>query len=261
MTAHLVAFDTRAEVGLRKARSVSYNVDPERGGVALHYGGPAARVDGHDECRRLWRGWQAYHMDDNGWADVAYTLGVCDHGHVLAGRGYGVRTAAQGTNDGNQRFLAVCWLGGEGERPTDLALDAIEWAVGELRRQGAGMAVRPHRAFHSTSCPGGTLVQLAQELDGRQVTTGPVTPPAPPTTGTTTAGGYAMPATVRPGDEGRQVSKLQGLLRAHGHKIAQDGDYKAGGETERAVRAHQRAWGIGVDGLVGPETWRTLIEG
>jgi len=93
-------------------------------------------------------------MENNGWADVAYNIAVCPHGIVLAGRGYGVRSAAQGTNDGNNRFMAVFYMYGEGETPTKEMLEAGAWCVWSFRKQGAGREVRPHSYFKSTSCPG-----------------------------------------------------------------------------------------------------------
>lgn len=154
-------FLSRADIGLRSPRSVSHNITPENGGVAGHYAGPAQNVDGHDDCLRLWRGYQVYHMDTHGWVDIAYTLGVCDHGYILAGRGAGVRTAANGTNIGNQNYYAVCWIGGKGETPTQDAVDAFWAAVRMLREQGeAGNKVVRHSYFKSTSCPGnlGTVI-------------------------------------------------------------------------------------------------------
>lgn len=162
-------FLSRSDIGLRSPRSVSHNITPENGGVAGHYAGPAQNVDSHSDCLRLWRGYQAYHMDTHGWVDIAYTLGVCDHGYILAGRGAGVRTAANGTNTGNQNYYAVCWIGGQGETPTQDAVDAFWAAVSMLRSQGnAGGKVVRHSYFKSTSCPGnlGTVIdQGPQEED------------------------------------------------------------------------------------------------
>jgi hypothetical protein len=138
-------------------------------------------VRSHRDCLKVWRGWQTFHMDGHGWADIAYTLGVCQHGWVLAGRGAGVRTAAQGTNAGNDDYYAVVWLGGDGQVPSAAAVDGITWAVRELRLHGdAGLRVRPHRSFHPTECPGDRLTLVAAALDRQRIpSAGPVLPPAP----------------------------------------------------------------------------------
>lgn len=176
MTARIAGFVTRAEAGLRKPKSISRNISPGDGGVALHYGGPAQRLHNHADCVTRWRQWQDFHMDSRGWADIAYTMGVCQHGFVFAGRGAGIRTAANGTNYGNQNFYAVCWLGGEGQTPTQLALDAFEWAVLNLRKTGAGRAVRPHQFFKGTACPGGHLVAHAGRLHNTDIGSNVPTP-------------------------------------------------------------------------------------
>ena len=150
-------FDSRADCGLRAPKSISRNVDASRGGVAKHYNGPATRLtkaSPHTACRSFWRGVQSHHMDGNGWADVAYTLAVCHHGIVLAGRGVSIRTAAQGTVIGNDRYYAIFHMVGGDERPSVEMLEASAWCVRELRRLGAGREVRPHWFFRPTSCPG-----------------------------------------------------------------------------------------------------------
>lgn len=175
MTAQIAGFVTRAQAGLRSPRSVSRNIDPERGGVGVHYGGPRQaaaepRAD-HALCTRTWRAWQAYHMDTHGWSDIAYTGGFCNHGFAYAGRGVGIRTAANGTNSGNQYFYAATWIGGEGQTPTAQALDAADWWITTLRSGGAGSLVKPHRWFKSTGCPGDPLVGYAGTRDNRPIPT------------------------------------------------------------------------------------------
>ncbi len=55
-----------------------------------------------------------------------------------------------------------------------------------------------------------------------------------------------------------QVMALQYLLRNRGfYKAKIDGNF--GDTTEKAVRAFQRAKGLKVDGVVGPQTWTPLV--
>lgn len=63
---------------------------------------------------------------------------------------------------------------------------------------------------------------------------------------------------IRQGDSGPLVSYLQCLLRIEWRyqKVAVDGQF--GEITRAAVIAHQKDCEIGVDGIVGPETWRHL---
>jgi lysozyme len=64
--------------------------------------------------------------------------------------------------------------------------------------------------------------------------------------------------TLRNGSTGEAVAHLQCLLRNvwdYGN-VAVDGQF--GPVTESAVITHQRDCHIGVDGVVGPDTWRHL---
>lgn len=61
---------------------------------------------------------------------------------------------------------------------------------------------------------------------------------------------------VRRGDRGPEVRWVQTRLTAHGHRLDVDGDF--GPITESAVRAFQKARGLEVDGIVGPQTWAAL---
>ena len=169
-------FRTRAQIGLKSPRNVSRNVHPQHGGVAGHWNGPRIGIGAntpHRACERAWRNMQAYHMGSNVWTDIAYNIGVCQHGYALAGRGYGVRSAAQGTNDGNDRYLAVQWIGGQGDTPTADAYAAFDWAVNAFLSAGAGREVKPHSAIHQTNCPGPDMTRKVRALDGRNVTTAP----------------------------------------------------------------------------------------
>lgn len=68
-----------------------------------------------------------------------------------------------------------------------------------------------------------------------------------------------MPPTLREGAKGDDVRRLQALLVAVRHDLKIDGDF--GPSTKRNVEAFQRARGLGVDGIVGSNTWRRLILG
>ena len=62
---------------------------------------------------------------------------------------------------------------------------------------------------------------------------------------------------VQTGSTGEDVKSAQYLLNAHGAQLAVDGDF--GPATKAAVEAFQGAHGLGVDGIVGNQTWPALI--
>jgi peptidoglycan hydrolase-like protein with peptidoglycan-binding domain len=59
------------------------------------------------------------------------------------------------------------------------------------------------------------------------------------------------------GNRGVDVLAIQHLLNHHGHTVDPIGVF--GPATTSAVRAFQSARGLGVDGIVGPNTWGALI--
>lgn len=63
------------------------------------------------------------------------------------------------------------------------------------------------------------------------------------------------------GDRGKEVLDVQTRLRGEGFELGREGvDGFFGPNTERAVRAFQQQRGLLVDGLVGANTWRELVE-
>ena len=63
----------------------------------------------------------------------------------------------------------------------------------------------------------------------------------------------------RIGDEGEPVRDIQDRLAALGFGSNRDASGTFGPGTESAVRTFQAARGLGVDGIVGPDTWRTMV--
>lgn len=63
--------------------------------------------------------------------------------------------------------------------------------------------------------------------------------------------------TVARGDAGLNVQAVQYLLGAAGHGTDPDGQF--GPNTESQVRSFQTAENLDVDGIVGPQTWSSLI--
>lgn len=225
-------FDTRAEIGLLVARArprISSNVIK----TTLHWNGPATRLSvnsPHSDCRAFWRAVQKHHMRNKGWVDIAYTGGVCPHGVKMAGRGAKVRSAANGTNYGNDHFYALMAFLGEGERATRLMLMA-------LREFAADLGVpdlNRHSDHKPTGCPGPEMKTWAGA--------GAPLPDAE-------AGDEQM---LKRGAEGPGVKRYQqALLRWNPQALPtykDDSDF--GGETEEWVQKFQAAHGLPKSGVI-----------
>jgi N-acetylmuramoyl-L-alanine amidase len=131
-------------------------------GIAVHYTASNADEQAeHKNCAARVRGIQNYHMNTQGWMDIAYNFIVCKHGYIFVGRGWFNRSAAQGTNQGNSEYLAVCFLGDDTKSRDDVTDAGREAFIRVFKRFNVWYrrkaVLRPHSAFTSTSCPGDEL--------------------------------------------------------------------------------------------------------
>jgi hypothetical protein len=160
-------FVTRGQWGARPPTSGYQGIHSQV--TTGHWEGPHMGDFPHDSCATKVRGIQAYHMDNNGWSDIAYNGMACPHGAVFEGRGPNHRSAANGTNEGNDSSAVICYLGGEGDPLTDLGkqamTDGAEW-LGQPMRKG-------HKDWYNTACPGDEIYNWIH--DG----TPPPNPPKP----------------------------------------------------------------------------------
>ena len=265
---------TRAGWGARAPKGTTGIASPVGHGV--HWEGPRMGTFPHESCAAKVRGIQRFHMDARGWADIAYNALVCPHGVVYEGRGPGRRSAANGTNDGNARYYAVCYLSGEGDPFTDAArqgyLDAFAW----LR---AGGERRPHRSFKATACPGNEITAWINAGLPGPGTPAPVPPPAPPPGGHAHGTPMVRNRFVDGAWRGQvwhpernmwftqsaatgpwwEIRDVQQHLRDQGHQIDVDG--WGGPSTNHHIVAYQRHRGLQPDGVVGPATWARLHGG
>lgn len=93
----------------------------------------------------------------------------CKHGYVFEGRGFGIRSAANGTTEANDHYFAACFLGDD-TRGRDDVTHAGRRALVQLvlayhRRYPRARAVVPHSAFVQTECPGDELRRLIATAD------------------------------------------------------------------------------------------------
>jgi peptidoglycan hydrolase-like protein with peptidoglycan-binding domain len=219
-------------------------------GIAVHYEGRDSEGQGHDACDERVRAIQRFHMRDRGWNDIAYSWLVCRHGVIFEGRGWGIRTAANGTNEGNATFHAVCYLDDDAAAVQDVTPEGysgLTSVIAECRSKGLGSEVKPHSYFKATACPGNEL--RAWVAAGGYNAPPPVpAPPPPPRPAPSTPGWYRrMLQHVRPNMRGDDVKVVQ-------RKVRTTADGIFGPNTEKKVRGYQAAHGLAVDGIVGPKT-------
>jgi hypothetical protein len=161
----------REEWGARPPRKQPQSLRQagQRGLVVHHSGSKHEQRADHGQCAGVVQAIQRFHQDARGWNDVAYSWLACQHGSLYVGRGQGFRTAAQGTDAGNDAWHAVCFLGHG---------DTWAWVPGnvdpllEARRRvllfnSRATLVWPHLRFHSTTCPGGALREWCRQFPDR----------------------------------------------------------------------------------------------
>jgi hypothetical protein len=160
---------TRRQWGARPPTCRTALSDKAITGIAVHYtASNADMVSSHADCAKRFKAIQAYHMSPGGhdptmpWCDIAYNFGFCHHGYIFEGRGWHSRSAAQGTNDGNDHYIAIVFLGADKSGRDDVTpvgrqalSDFINFAMKTEYKKT--LTVKPHNFFHSTGCPGDEL--------------------------------------------------------------------------------------------------------
>ena len=170
----------RHEIGLAPPRSTASS-DPTEGTID-HWLGPGAwspsTINDHGRCAPMLRSIQRYHMQVQGWSDIAYNFAVCPHGVAYTLRGFN-RNGANGTAYWNRHTYTVLWMVGQGD-PFELVRDAMTVAAADVRdwcRWVGGGGAAPTRRGHSdvrtTACPGPEILSIVRA----DWTPPPVAPP------------------------------------------------------------------------------------
>jgi len=133
-------------------------------GLVIHYDGSDQGLAGkpHASCVDYWRRTRTFHTGSNRqWVDIGYSFGACPHGFVFEGRGENHAQAAQ--PGGNTTWYSVTLMSGPGETPTPAQIEAVRELRAHLIGRGLGSAVKGHRDFYGTSCPGDRLYRLVKD--------------------------------------------------------------------------------------------------
>jgi len=128
-------------------------------GAVIHWPGTGSTkvIHSREAVASALRGWQAYHMDQRGWSDIAYQVAVDQAGRAWTLRGLRTQSGANGNNDLNERYGAILLVLVTGEQPTAAMKATTRGVIADFRRIfPRGTAIRPHSAVRpgGTDCPG-----------------------------------------------------------------------------------------------------------
>lgn len=262
MTAHVVGIVSRAQWEAVAPRSTAPFEAPIEGGTT-HWEGPGMWGSlwelAHASCFEKVRGIQRYHMNHE-YVDIAYNYIVCPHGYVFEGRGLLNRSGANGTGHTNRRRHAICQLRGVGDPFPTAMKNATEWTYAHISARSKNC----HRDIVATQCPGDDGCAHTRTF---VLGTGPL-PPAPTSPLDWAAIRKYMIARARAevaagpllriGSTGSEVVWWQHALNLTTNaRLAADGQF--GELTDDATRDWQRFWKLDVDGIVGPQSRRTMV--
>ena len=235
------------------ARPVTRLVSSEVFGIAVHWPGTAGAIGdpGQRAIAGRLEGYRTYHVDVRGWSDIAYNYAIDQAGRVWHLRGLAVRSAANGDEYVNRKYLAVLFLVGPGEHPTDAMLASFSDLRKEITSAYArALAVQGHMDVRTgdTQCPGPIIEALVKA--GALVA---ILPPKP----TPVVAKFVLRRHLSYGTTGKDVATLQRRINTlRSADIRVDGDF--GPITKAAVKALQRKkWPLRPsrwDGIVGPLT-------
>lgn len=195
----------------------------------------------------------AWHLK-NGWAGIGYHLYIRKDGSVHEGRPLWASGAQ--TLNYNSTTLGICCEGNYDVETVMPAaqLKALREVLAYLKGIYPTAAIKCHRDFNNTACPG-KFFPVGEAINYGQATA-PVSAPA----SSSTAKEAPKMGTFRraPGKK-YQVGVAQSILIHLGYLGAGEDDEIFGAITEAAVKAFQKAMGLLVDGVIGPETWAALL--
>lgn len=164
--------------------------------------------------------------------------------------------ASRGGPNGNRHTLGVCLLRSGRHLPSRAMMVTLTRLLAALCRDhdwSTRRVVGHHELTTRKVDPGRIDMpylrdQVDAVLDGRGVSYGE-----------SAAAGDGVRPTLRPGYEGRHIAVVHGRLRDVG-LLAGGSDGVFDDRTERAVRTYQRCHWLVDDGVIGPLTWRALLD-
>lgn len=190
-----------------------------------------------------------------GFVCVGYTFAIDVRGNIFSGRP--LNQVGGHTRGLNTTRHAVALIGNFSSKRPPAAMEAaiVDLYEHGQRRNWWRSSFTGHRDHGSTACPGGAAYGRLSAYRSGSVGSG---------SGGSGSSGNAESssdtAILRRGSSGAAVARWQRDLRRWNSsalpRFGADGDF--GAETEDWTRRFQRAAGIGVDGVVGPQSRRAM---
>lgn len=243
--------------------SNAYAAKP-RAGLVIHYDGSNQGLAGkpHSACRDYWVRTRRFHTGPSRrWSDIGYSFGACPHGYVFEGRGLNHVQAAQ--PGGNSTWYSCTLMGGPREKPTAEQIEAVRELRAYLMARGVAGAVKGHRDFFSTSCPGGILYDLVKDGTFAKPPSkgGPADPVTKPKPANWTEVLVDKLPLLKPGAKGWHVKTVTHLLAARGYPIGEGlDDTVLSPEVADRLAEFQEASGLKADRICGELTWGKLLK-
>jgi len=140
--------------------------DPELvQGVAVHWNGPSVPNSALTDPRNFLEGVRRFHVDGNGWSDIAYNMAVDQQGDLWVLRGLAHQSGANGDTATNTRWVAVLAVIGQRQEPSPRMIRGLQLAVELVRsRYPRAKRITTHAAIRPepTACPGPDLIRAVQ---------------------------------------------------------------------------------------------------
>ena len=232
--------DVRARVSKHPTKSLTYRNVNSITDVVLHHGATLQRLPGSNYLAHL-----KYHVVNLGWNCGGYTFGIHPNGDILQGYGLNVRTNHVGNY--NSVSLGIIMVGDfRYEKPTKKQWESLYWLLGDHLPNVLPnkFNIKGHQEIPGYSwkpCP-----SLDMNVIRRNVVSGGITTQK-----------ESVSMMLKIGDRSPDVKTLQENLNKLGHN-AGTADGIFGPATNKALKSFQRAVGIAVDGIAGPQTFAKI---
>ena len=181
---------------------------------------------------------------NNGWAGIGYHFFVDKAGKIYRGRPenwIGAHTS------GYNKHIGICAEGNfESDTMTDTQRSAIVELIKYLNNKYGSLKIHRHKDLDTTACP------------GRNYPFDKIVADSTKDTGTADESVAVKLLMLERGSCGNQVEVLQTLLNQK-LKIKLDVDGDFGSKTEIAVKNYQALKELDIDGIVGQDTWGSLL--